>query len=137
LDVTLAVLADYASGDNKLNIMGVFSELNPPALPHIHPMMFIVVTYEGSPAESGTEKDLRIVLLSGDGKTLLQLDQRISVPQPSRPGSRTSMNAILGLNGVTFEAAGDYHFSVLVNGEEKRAIPLRVNAPKTGETGNG
>ena len=41
MDVTVAVLADYAnvSQDGKLNIMGIFQEINPPMLPGLAPKL--------------------------------------------------------------------------------------------------
>jgi hypothetical protein len=37
MEVTLAVLADYANvtGSGKLNVMGIFGEVNPPVLPDL------------------------------------------------------------------------------------------------------
>jgi hypothetical protein len=44
VDVTLAVLADYAnvSQEGKLNILGVFQEVNPVAFPAGVPQMFVL-----------------------------------------------------------------------------------------------
>lgn len=134
MEVTLAVLADYANvtQEGKANIMGVFSEVNPPELPFALPMMFLVATFTASPAEVGSEKVLRVVLLDGDGNQILSLETPIAVPRPARPGSRVQLNSILGLTGVRFERPGDYQFSILVGGEEKQSIPLHVNKPKDG-----
>src|SRR5215217_3944288 len=48
MEVKLAVLADYAnvSQDGKLNIMGIFQEINAPSLPFPLPQMFLVVPFE-------------------------------------------------------------------------------------------
>lgn len=45
MDVNLALLADYAnvSQDGKLNIMGIFQEVNPPVLPFALPQMYLVM----------------------------------------------------------------------------------------------
>lgn len=131
MDVTLAVLADYANlpPDNKLNIIGVFRDINPPALPFVLPMMFLVVQYEAPPSEINTEKRFEIKLLDSEGGEILKLEQTTIVPHPGRPGTRVTMSAVLGFNGIKFEQPGDYQFAILVNGEEKRTIPLRVNEP--------
>ncbi len=134
MDATLGVLADYAniSQEGKLNIMGIFQEINPPVLPFTLPMMFLVLNFEASAAEFDTDKAIKVALLNADGKQLIGLEQTLRVPQSKRPGSRAYMSAVLGFAGAKFEQAGDYAFSILVGGEEKRNIPLHVNEPIKG-----
>ena len=131
MDVSLGVLADYASisQDGKLNIMGIFGEINPPLLPFALPMMYLVLIFEASPAEIDTDKIIRVVLLNEDGKQIIGLDQTLKVPKPKRPGTRVSLNAVLGMGGARFEKPGDYAFSVLIGGEEKKSVSLHVNEP--------
>jgi len=135
MQVTLAVLADYAnvSQEGKANIMGVFSEVNPPELPFALPMMYLIVTFTASPAEIGSEKTLRVTLMDSDGNQVLSLESPVVVPKPARPGNPVQLNSILGLGGVRFDQAGDYQFSILVDGDEKTSLPLHVNKPKSGE----
>jgi hypothetical protein len=132
MDVTVAVLADCAnmSSDGKLNIMGIFAEINPPVLPFHLPSMYLVLGFSASPAEVGSDKRLRVVLLDPDGRQpVLQLESIMTVGKPIRSGSRTYLQSVIGLNGVLFARSGDYLFSVLVNGEEKTSLPLYVNEP--------
>ena len=131
VDVTVAVLADYAnvSQDGKLNIMGIFQEINPPTLPWALPQMYLVLSFSAGPAEVGTTRDISIVLLDGDGQEILRLDAQMQVPKPKREGSRAYINQAIGLAGVTFERAGDYTFSILVGDDEKATVPLHVNKP--------
>jgi hypothetical protein len=139
VDVTLAVLADYAnvSQDGKLNILGVFQEVNPAGFPAAIPQMFLIVSFEASAAEFGTQKNIRIALLEADGTEVMAMEGPVVVQRPSRPGSRAFINQIVALQGLMFQNSGDYAFHILVNGEEKRAVPLRVNElPKGGEGGN-
>lgn len=129
MDVKLAVLADYAnvSQDGKLNLMGIFQEINAPALPFQLPQMYLVLTFEAGPAEFGSQKELRIVLLDGDGNENIALEGQVQVPRPVRQGSRAYINEAIGLAGVPFEKAGDYGFAILVGGETKDTVPLHVN----------
>jgi hypothetical protein len=129
MEVKLAVLADYAnvSQDGKLNIMGIFQEINAPSLPFPLPQMFLVITFEAGPAEFDTQKQIRIVLLDGDGREKIALAGEVQVPRPKRRGSRAYINEAIGLAGVHFEEAGDYHFAILVGGETKETVPLHVN----------
>jgi len=134
VDVTVAVLADYAnvSQDGKLNIMGIFQEVNAPSLPFVLPQMFLVLSFSAGPAEFNTARNVRVVLLHSDGKEILGLEAQMQVPRPDRPGSRAYINQAIGLAGVAFEQPGDYAFSVLVGDDEKATVPLHVNDLSTG-----
>ena len=129
MEVTLAVACDYAnvSQDGKLNILGVFQEVNPGGFPAMVAQMFLVVSFEASVAEFDTEKHVRIALLEADGSEVMAMEGPMLVQRPQRPGSRAFINQVLGLQGLAFPRAGDYAFHIVVNGEEKRAVPLRVN----------
>lgn len=132
--VRLAVLADYAnvSQDGKLNIMGIFQEVNPPVLPFALPQMYLVVAFEAGAAEFDTTKDIRFALLDSDGNEMLALAGQATVPRPDRPGSRAYINQVIGLNGITFDHPGDYGFSILVAGETRETVELHINEPMEG-----
>ncbi len=134
MNVTLAVLADYAntSKEGKLNILGVFSEINPPVLPWNLPQMYVVVSMEAEPSEAGIEMPFSTLLWDGDGKEILSIEQKIIVPQPSRPGAHTMINNIIALAGVPFNKPGEYAFYIRVAGEQKRQIAFRVHEPAKG-----
>jgi hypothetical protein len=93
MEVTLAVVCDYAnvSDDGKLNILGVFQEVNPPVLPYQVAQMYLVINFEAGPAEFGDQKHVEIRLLENDGTPLLGLQGPIVV-HPGRPGSRAFIN---------------------------------------------
>ena len=134
MDVTVAVLADYAnvSKDGKLNIMGIFQEVNPPVLPFTLPQMYLVLSFSAGPAEFGLARNIRIPLLHSDGQEILALQARMHVPVAQRPGSRAYMNEAIGLAGITFPQAGDYAFHIVVGDDEKAIVPLHVNEPSAG-----
>jgi hypothetical protein len=134
MDVTVAVLADYAnlSRDGKLNIMGIFQELNPPSLPFVLPQMYLVLSLTAGPAEFNTTRDVRIPLLHSDGQELLAMEAQMRVPSARRPGSRAYISETIGLSGITFPQAGDYAFHVLIGDDEKAVVPLHVNEPTSG-----
>ena len=134
MDVNLAVPADYAnvSQASKLNIVGIFQEVNPPVLPFALPQMYLVISFVAGPAEFGSVKNIRIVLLDNDGNEMLALEGQAQVPRPPRPGRRAFINQVIGLNGITFQRPGDYAFSILVGGETKETVGLHVNEPNTG-----
>jgi hypothetical protein len=131
MEVTVAVLADYAnvSQDGKLNIMGIFQEINPPVLPFALPQMYLVLSFSAGPAEFGTTRNIRIPLMQSDGQEIFSLQAQMQIPRANRPGSRVYMNEAIGLAGVTFHQPGDYAFSILVGDDEKATVPLHVNEP--------
>jgi hypothetical protein len=131
MDVRLAVLADYAnvSQDGKLNIMGIFQEVNPPFLPFPLPQMYLVVSFEAGPAEFDSVKNIRIALLDHDGNEMLALEGQVQVPRSPRPGSRAYVNQVIGLNGVAFERSGGYEFAILIGGETRGTVALHINEP--------
>jgi hypothetical protein len=131
VEVTVAVLADYAnvSQDGKLNIMGIFQEINPPVLPFALPQMYLVLSFSAGPAEVGSVRNIRIPLLHTDGEEIFSLQTHMQVPKAKRPGSRAYINEAIGLAGLKFAQAGDYAFHVLIGDDEKASVPLHVNEP--------
>ena len=131
MEVKLAVLADHASisREGKLNIMGIFDEINPPSLPFALPILYVVVSYGTRATEFETDKTLEIALQTQDGEILVRLQQEVHVPRPSRPGARGTVNQVHALAGLPFQEAGDYQFVISVDGQPLGDISLRMNAP--------
>lgn len=131
MDVTVAVLADYAnvSQDGKLNIMGIFQEINPSEIPFVLPQMYLVLSLTAGPAEVGLARNIRIPLLYSDGQEILSLHAQMRIPSSRRPGSRVFINEAIGLAGLTFPQAGDYAFHILIGDDDKATVPLHVNEP--------
>lgn len=131
MEVTLAVACEYANvaADGKLNIMGVFQEVNSTQLPAALPQMFLVLSFEAGPAEVGQQKDVRVSFMDQDANEKLRTEGPVVVPPLSRPGGRAYINQILGLGGIPIERAGEHAFYILVGGEEKRRVSLYVNEP--------
>jgi hypothetical protein len=129
--VTLAALADYANVtmEGKLNIMGIFQEINAPTLPFQLAQMYLVVSFSAAPSEAPAQKRLEVKLLAADGAQVFAAQQILPVQPPNRPGARLITNAVMGIGGLLFNGAGDYAFSILVDGDEKESVPLRVNPP--------
>jgi len=132
MKVKLAVLADFASitRERKLNILGIFDELNTAEFPAQLPIFYVVVAYDAGPAEFDSEKATHIVLTDDDGNEMVRLEQKITVSRARRPGTRSTMNQITGIAGLPFPKAGEYQFVVLIDGGEAATIPLRVNEIK-------
>ena len=128
MDVKFGVLADYANvtREGKLNVMGMFSVINAPSVPWVHPQMQLVLELEAGPAEWDTQKDIEVKLLDQDGKQILSVHAIAKVPR-GQSGRPVSVSSIVGFGNVRFDAEGDYAFHILVGGETKKEVKLRVN----------
>ncbi len=126
MQVRIAVLADYASislGD-KLNVLGIFSNILARAEPVIHSQMQLVLQFEFDAAEAG-KKNVRIMMLDETGKDLYTMNGEIVVPHLPQ-GETATINQILLLNNTNFPRFGRYEFRVVVNGRLEVTIPLTV-----------
>jgi hypothetical protein len=128
MEVTLAVLADYANmtKEGKLNVMGLFTHINARVLPWVHPQMLLVWEAEAGPAEWETRKDVEIKLLDEAANQILSIQGNLEVPR-GEPGRPVRMNSIMSFNNVKFDAEGDYVFSILIGGETKKNVSFRVS----------
>jgi hypothetical protein len=135
MEVTLAVLADYANvtAEGKLNILGIFGVINPPQLPYRHPQMHLVFTMKASAGEMGRKFKLEVKFIDADGKQIFNASagDPLEVPQGQPGGRPILLNHILGLNGLPFTKAGDYQFEVLIDDDSKATVALQVNKPAT------
>lgn len=127
MNVTLAVIADYAnvSQEGKLNIMGIFDIINSEKFPTIHPEMKLVVQFEAGIAEVGKVHQIEIQLMDSDGHKPFVVNGQVVVGDV-KPGTLFKTNSILNIRGAKFEKPGDFTFNILLNGEVKRQIPLKV-----------
>jgi hypothetical protein len=124
--VRIAALADYASistGD-KLNILGIFSNIMARGEPIVHSQMQLVVQIEFDSMEAG-KKEMRITLEDKEGKDVLAVGGDLTVPRAPH-GEASVINQILVLNNTTFPRFGRYQFRVLINGRLEATIPLTV-----------
>lgn len=130
MQVPLALLADYAnmSAEGKLNLMGAFDVIHTRQFPALHPQMHLVFRIEANPAEAGSTRKLEIKLMGEDGQTLLSLEAelRLEAKDPMPLGEMLRSNHIIGLQAVRFEKPGAYQFAILINGDVKATVPLKV-----------
>ncbi len=126
MQVRIAVLADYASislGD-KLNVLGIFSNILARAEPVVHPQMQLVMQFEFDSTEAG-KKNVQILLQDEAGQDLLAMNGEIGVPRILH-GESATINQILLLNNTNFPKFGHYEFRVILNGRLEATIPLSV-----------
>lgn len=116
----MALIADAAnvSQDGKLNVLGRFRAVYAATLPARHPSMTLVVELEASAFEAGTEKQIEVVLSDPDGRELSRLSAKATLPVPATPGDLRPL-MILDFRDLTFDKAGGYSFTTIIDGERQ------------------
>lgn len=125
----LILVADYANltADGKLNVMGIFRQVNARKFPAVHPFLTVIVKLQ---ADLGEELDrtraLGLKLLDEDANEIVSIQKEFRFPN-RHVGPQPEFNAIFALNNVRFPAPGHYEFVVLVDNDHKGASSLYVN----------
>src|SRR5919107_3441606 len=100
VEAKLAVLAEYAgvSSDNRLNILGIFEDINPRTFPATVPHIYVVLSSEADPTEYGEKFLVRVALLDADSddNEILALEALVEVPRPRPQSERVIVNQIVG-----------------------------------------
>jgi hypothetical protein len=130
MDVTFAVLADYAnvSREGKLNVMGIFDRVFARQLPSRFPPMQLVIRLEAQPAELDREHAIRIQLSDPEGAALFDINGSFT-PRGPDPGQPVSVNHVVGLADLPLQKTGVHTIAIWVDGDRKRQVALRVDEP--------
>jgi hypothetical protein len=129
VEVTLAVAAREweTNEDGTLNIYGVFDEMSAPGKPCVIDHMVIVVAVSGDAAEVGYKRTISIPLMAPDGEKVGTVTREFVLPKAGREGSRPHLRLAFNLQNVLFPEPGPYHFSVMIDNDVKRTIPVYIN----------
>lgn len=129
-DIEYAFLADAADArpGHKFSVLGGgVSRLGGPEFPLRHPHLAMVVGLLVTAPELDSEHELRFVLLTPDGQELSSASARITASGPSE-GRDSILTFGLDLWNLTFPTPGDYSMRILVNGSERKRLPLLIEA---------
>lgn len=132
MKVNLVVAAREVRADestNDLDILGVFTEALPQALPGYLPLINLILFCEAETTEFGQTKLIEISLLYADGELQQKWYDEFVVPSSRRPGERAFAAPIFPLRDVPFVKAGNYEFSVAVDRDPKNSLPFYVHEP--------
>jgi hypothetical protein len=127
-DIEYAFLADAAEarpGHKFAVIGGGVSRLGGPQFPLRHPHLALVCGLLVTAPELGAEHDLQFVLLTPDGQQLSNATAKIMANGPT-DGRDSVLTFSLDLWNLTFPAPGDYSIRILVDGSERKRLPLIV-----------
>ncbi|MBI4671517.1 MAG: hypothetical protein HY741_07605 [Chloroflexi bacterium] len=125
MQLRIAAIADYVNitGNGKLNIMGIFSQIRATAVPVIHPQMQVVFQIAFEPSEAG-QRHVRISLHDLDGTEVIEISGTMEIPNFDGPDPLV-VNQLLPLMNVVFPHFGSYEFTIEIDGTELPAhIPV-------------
>jgi hypothetical protein len=128
MELKVALLADAAnvSVEGKLNILGEFGIIWARQVPVSWPLMQLVLRLEATAAE-GPRHRLGIRAMNEDGQLVAQpVDIEVDFGPPFRPGLPHRGQFVLGIQGATFLAFGQYGFEILVDGHSVGSVPLHI-----------
>jgi hypothetical protein len=125
IEITMAVLADSAnvSQEGKLNILGIFENINAQNFPVTHPTMALVLCFHAERGDMNREHNIVIDFVDDDGHKILDLKGSVKIGE-APPGERFKSNQIIFFNGVQFPKPGVYEFKIIINGEERSSVPI-------------
>ena len=125
MQLILAAACDEARErtDGKLDLVGVFNELNAPGFPAVQERMTVVFVIEWDRHESG-DIEIRADLEHENGQKVLSIQGHTEVE--TRPAERAAAQTrlVLPLENVVFPTAGSYAFMLHAGGTSFRAFPL-------------
>lgn len=126
MKLTTAALCETARErpDGRIDLLGVFHELNAPGFPAVQEQMTAVFVVEWDDDERG-EQPLRADLLGPNGRKVLTIEGHTAV-ESSDPAAPPQSRLLLPLERVVFPEAGVYEFELLAGSDVVRACPLRL-----------
>jgi hypothetical protein len=126
--INLFLLAEYAnnSEDKKLNIMGVFNQINAFQFPTRYPSMYLVLSMSPELGEFGDTRNVTIRLFEPDGGELMKISQSCQFPNIEQ-GKIPTANFVINLRDLIFPKPGPYIFIVQLEKEQKAQVLMYLN----------
>lgn len=127
MKLTTAALCEHARErpDGRIDLVGVFHELNAPGFPAVQDRLTAVFVIEWDDDETG-EQPLRADLLAPDGRKVLTIEGHTEVGAADVADTPPQTRLIMPLEQVVFPMPGGYEFELLAGGDVVRACPLRL-----------
>ncbi len=140
-DIEYAFLADAADarpGEKFAVLGGGVSRIGGAGFPLRHPHLAMVVGLRVTTPELGRDHDLHFIVLGPDGSELSSASAQVRADGPG-DGRDSVLTFSLDLWNLTFPVPGDYSIRILVDGSERKRLPLVVDRqeqpPGAGERG--
>jgi hypothetical protein len=134
----LFLVADYANvtGDGKLNVMGIFNDINATNFPARHSSMHLVAKLGAELGEYGQTRNFTVKLLDEDANQILDISGQLEIPNGEK-GRKPEVNIILELKDIVFPKAGIYQFVLMIDKDHKNELTLYVNTIETPKSVGG
>ena len=140
-EIDYAFLADAAETvpGQKFHVLGGgISRIGGRAFPLRHPHLALVVGLLVASTETERQHEVRFILLDPDGGEVAGATGSLTA-HGQTDGRDATLTFAIDLWSVTFPAPGDYSFRILVNGSERKRVPLVLvqlpdAAPRTGSS---
>ncbi|WP_419934564.1 DUF6941 family protein [Candidatus Palauibacter sp.] len=135
MEVSLAVLADYVvvSRDQKLSILGIFTNINGVQAPGPVPNCFIVIVMELAAVEANREHEVEIRCMDADGAPVFDATGKF-VASNVTTGNAIRANHVMQLGPhIQLPRFGDYSISIIINNDLKKEISfsfMQVQPPE-------
>lgn len=117
-------LCDYTAVDaaGKISIIGVFENINVPALPFKYPQIYIAVNLK---AAAGEKFELSSRMSAPNG-TEIAKQGPIKIAIPANAPSAGKIYCTFAYFGTLFSEAGTHHIEIFINDQSVHMIPLNV-----------
>jgi len=137
MEVALALLADAGniSQEGKLNVLGAFNIVFVPQFPGSIPRCCLILRFEAAVEEKGTQQQIELRFVDPDGRVLFSFSSRLIVPADG-PAGPVTLDAVIGVDGITFHGAGQHRIEISIDGQNKRNVEISV-ATVQGLPGHG
>ena len=112
--------------NGKLNVMGIFSNINAREFPAIHNSMVLVIRFRADAVEAETTHKVAVKLVDADGGELLSLTTDVKVPKPKNLAMPIEIVAPVRITNASFPRAGLYAFKILIDDNTRDTISLSV-----------
>jgi hypothetical protein len=134
----LADAADARPGQKFAVIGGGIARLGGPTFPLRHPHLALVVGLRVTAPELGSPHLVRFLVMTPSGATLSEAEATITA-SGGGDGRDTVMTFAIDLWNLSLPEPGDYSIRILIDGSERKRVPLfveqRERAPRSGTSG--
>lgn len=128
-DIEFAFLADAADArpGQKFSVMGGgIDRIGGQTFPLMHPHLALVIGLTVTAPELRREHEIRFLLLDSQGREITAGSANI-VAHGDNEGRDSILTFAVDLWNLAFTVPGDYSFRLLVDGSERKRLPLVVS----------
>lgn len=116
----------FLSIEGKLNLIGIFKNINVPKFPAVHPQMTVVVNLD-----IDKSVNLKIRVQRKEAKEPLAT-MEVKLDPPKNEKGASEMGFISDFNNVKFEKSGEYEIEILIDNKpiEENIVSFSVEERK-------